>query len=104
MTGRLHRRLAHLALRPALAVALAVAVALLGFGAVAHVHDHSHDCDGRPVTCFWCMAAAAFVFLSAAGPVLLAVLRAPLRLPAPAAVRGWSHPVGLLPSRAPPAA
>lgn len=93
-------------LRPALVVALAVAVALLGFGAVAHVHDHSHDCgsNGQPVTCFWCVATTAFVFLLVAGPALLAELRASLRLPAPAAVRGWSHPVGLLPSRAPPCA
>lgn len=83
-----------------------MAVAVLGFGAVTHVHDHSHDCDGgsQPATCFWCVAAAAFVFLPAAGPVLVAVLRASLRLPSRAAVRAWTHPVGLLPSRAPPAA
>lgn len=103
MTGRQHR-LASLALRPALAVALAVAMALLGFGAVTHIHDHSHDCDGQPVTCFWCVAAGVFVFLPVAGPVLVAVLRPSRRLPVPAAVRPWSHPVGLGLCRAPPAA
>jgi hypothetical protein len=106
LTGRPHRRLAHLALRPALAVALAVAMALLGFGAVTHVHAPGHDCDGgsQPANCFWCVAAALFVFLPMTGPVLVAMLRASLRLPAAAAVRAWSHPVGLSPSRAPPAA
>lgn len=99
-----HRRPRPHALRPALAVALAVALALLGFGAVSHVHDHGHDCAGQPAACFWCVAAAALVFLPVAGLATVARERAARRLPASADRRASSFPVGLRPGRAPPAA